>query len=316
MLIMSVFESRLKAVLESAVLEILRLHEEGLKLLRLQIKQRDAQIHELNRRLKAAETLQQPAPSAQPAAGNGEAETTYRVQHPQGCLIQKPAAAHLHLHRNLDGNQTNHKPNENPSSVETQTQIYSSERGDEDDDDNIEEEFSILIHADTKQTLPTDEDLQENTEFAEDPHCSAIPAKAHACSFTSVDSTQTFHSVSFESVMQNSWAEKAELAQPVRDFPDVAHVQDHEQTPSSSRHVLMTREAAQRRDGVQEKWFICSFCGKSFDRFSHLQMHRRIHTGEKPFSCTTCGKHFSQQSNLRTHQKIHRRTHTHMKNYS
>ncbi|XP_056302638.1 zinc finger protein 484 isoform X2 [Danio aesculapii] len=302
MLIMSVFESRLKAVLESAVLEILRLHEEGLKLLRLQIKHRDAQIHELNRRLTAAETLQQPAPTAQSAAGNGR-------------LIQKPAA-HLHLDRNLDENQTNHKPDENPSIVETHTQIYSSERGDEDEDANIEEEFSVLIHADTKQNLPSDEDLQESTEFAEDPHCSVTPAKAHACSFTSVDSTQTFHSISFESVMQNSWAEKAELTQPIRDFPDVAHVQDHNQTPSSSRHVFMTREAVQQRDGVQEKWFICSFCGKSFDRFSHLQMHRRIHTGEKPFSCTTCGKHFSQQSNLRTHQKIHRRTHTHMKNYS
>lgn len=309
MLNMSVFESRLKAVLESAVLEILRLHEEGLKLLRLQIKHRDAQIHELHRRLTAAETLQQPAPTT---AGNGTVETTCRIQHPQGRLIHQPAA-HLHLDRTLDGNQTNHKPDENPSSAETHTRIYSSERGDEDEDDfaSIEEDFSVLIHADTKQNLPSDEDLQETTE---DPHCSVVPAKTHTCSFTSVDSTQTFHSISFESVMQNSWAEKAELAQPIRDFPDVAHIQDHEQTPSGSRHVLMTRD--QRRDGVQEKWFICSFCGKSFDRFSHLQMHRRIHTGEKPFSCMTCGKHFSQQSNLRTHQKIHRRTHTHMKNYS
>ncbi len=45
------FESRLKAVLESAVMEILQLHEEGLALLRLQIRQRDAQIGEMRSRV-------------------------------------------------------------------------------------------------------------------------------------------------------------------------------------------------------------------------------------------------------------------------
>lgn len=63
---------------------------------------------------------------------------------------------------------------------------------------------------------------------------------------------------------------------------------------------------SERRNPVREKWFMCSFCGKSFDRISHLQMHHRIHTGEKPFHCGMCGRSFSQQSNLRTHQKTHK----------
>ncbi|KAL0201892.1 hypothetical protein M9458_005079, partial [Cirrhinus mrigala] len=55
----AVFESKLKSVLESAVSEILQLHEDGLMLMRLQIRQRDAQIGAMKSRVTALERLLQ-----------------------------------------------------------------------------------------------------------------------------------------------------------------------------------------------------------------------------------------------------------------
>ncbi|KAJ3614470.1 hypothetical protein NHX12_018042, partial [Muraenolepis orangiensis] len=61
------------------------------------------------------------------------------------------------------------------------------------------------------------------------------------------------------------------------------------------------RDKAQR----QERLFVCSFCGKAFNRPKKLEIHQRIHTGEKPFSCPTCGKMFSEAGNLKKHQRVH-----------
>ncbi|XP_055535597.1 gastrula zinc finger protein XlCGF57.1-like [Wyeomyia smithii] len=50
---------------------------------------------------------------------------------------------------------------------------------------------------------------------------------------------------------------------------------------------------------VQKK-FLCTECGKCFQRMRHLEAHANSHTGVRPFICA-CGLAFAQQSGLNLH---------------
>ncbi|TIC97525.1 Asparagine-rich zinc finger protein AZF1 [Colletotrichum higginsianum] len=77
--------------------------------------------------------------------------------------------------------------------------------------------------------------------------------------------------------------------------------------------------ATESTDTPKPKRYVCTIdgCGKSFYQSTHLDTHKRAHTGEKPythvrrhtgekpFRCEQCSKVFAQRGNLQTHMATH-----------
>ena len=47
-------------------------------------------------------------------------------------------------------------------------------------------------------------------------------------------------------------------------------------------------------------------CGQRFSQIGNLKTHQRRHSGERPFACATCGRKFAQSGNMRAHQVVHK----------
>ncbi|KAF0331384.1 C2H2 transcription factor [Colletotrichum asianum] len=73
--------------------------------------------------------------------------------------------------------------------------------------------------------------------------------------------------------------------------------------------VTQVETPTESSDAPKPKKYICDVdgCGKSFYQSTHLDTHKRAHTGEKPYACNwpRCGRTFSQPGNLKTHMRRH-----------
>ncbi|XP_063544266.1 zinc finger protein 18-like [Cydia strobilella] len=51
--------------------------------------------------------------------------------------------------------------------------------------------------------------------------------------------------------------------------------------------------------------YTCDICNKDFALLTHLETHKQFHTGQRPYACE-CGKAFTTPTNLKKHKVIHR----------
>lgn len=55
----------------------------------------------------------------------------------------------------------------------------------------------------------------------------------------------------------------------------------------------------------REKRYLCTYCGKYFEKKDSLRQHTRVHTKERPYGCTMCPRTFVNKGTLKDHMNSH-----------
>lgn len=68
------------------------------------------------------------------------------------------------------------------------------------------------------------------------------------------------------------------------------------------QHKRTNREC---KSPPREKKYLCTYCGKYFEKKDSLRQHTRVHTKERPFECSECGRTFVNKGTLKDHMNSH-----------
>ncbi|XP_061100349.1 zinc finger protein 572-like isoform X2 [Conger conger] len=93
----------------------------------------------------------------------------------------------------------------------------------------------------------------------------------------------------------------------VRESTEATHILASDINPHMpfDDEISPAKGISTHRVGRREKLFICTYCGKAFNRPKKVEIHQRVHTGEKPYRCTLCQQKFSCSGSLNRHYRVH-----------